>query len=101
MPVHYVPRKLEEVKERDSFISVVGRIEEVGEKFFILSDGSSKLEIVSEEEVEEGKLVRVFCSKVGDAWKADLVQDLSSLDLELFMRAEEIYRKAIEKPINT
>jgi hypothetical protein len=101
MPIHYVPRKIEDIKERDSFISIIGRVETVGDNFFILSDGKSRVEIVSEEGAEEGKLVRVFCSRVGDVWKADVVQDLSGLDLELFKRAEEIYRKTTEKTLNT
>jgi len=101
MPIHYVPRKIDEIKERDSFISIIGRVETVGDSFFILSDGKNKIEIVSEEGTEEGKLVRVFCSRVGDVWKADVVQDLSGLDLELFKRAEEIYRKTTEKTLNT
>jgi|GEM_PF-1609864 hypothetical protein len=101
MPVHYVPRKLEEIRERDTFISIVGRVEAVMDNLLILSDGKSKLEIFSEESVEENKLVRVFCSRIEGGWKADVIQDLSGLDLELFKRAEEIYKKATEKPINT
>jgi len=101
MPVHYVPRKLEEIRERDTFISVIGRVEAATDNFFILSDGKSKLEMFSEESVEENKLVRVFCSRIEGGWKADLIQDLSGLDLELFKRSEEIYRRATEKSINT
>jgi len=50
--------------------------------------------------VEEGKFVRVFCSRIGGLWKADLIQDLSKLDLEMFKHAEEAYRKAVEKTLN-
>jgi hypothetical protein len=100
MPVHYIPRKLGEIKERDFFVSLIGKILKAGENSFILSDGENKLEIVSEEKVEEGKFVRVFCSRIGGLWRADLIQDLSKLDLEMFKHAEEAYRKAVEKTLN-
>lgn len=94
MPVHYVPKRISEIKERDSFISVIGRVETVDDKFFVV-DGTQKIEIVCEKALERGKLVRVFCSRSEGRWKVDVVQDLEKLDLELFKRAEELYKKIV------
>jgi hypothetical protein len=94
MPVRYTPKKISEITERDSFISVTGRVETVGNNFFVVDDGQ-KLEVVSEEALERGKLVRVFCSRLEGRWKADIVQNLGELDLEMFEKAEEVYRKII------
>jgi uncharacterized protein YdeI (BOF family) len=92
---HYIPRKIAEITEKDSFVSLVGRIAAVGDNFFVLEDKSGKIEIAGEE-LESNKLVRVFCSRVEGGWKADIVQELNDINLEIFEKAEEAF-----KAINT
>jgi hypothetical protein len=59
---HYQPKKISSISKSDQKVVMVGKVLEVGENSFILEDDSGKAEIFSEESVEEGELIRVFCS---------------------------------------
>ncbi|MEM5829591.1 MAG: hypothetical protein QW040_02735 [Candidatus Aenigmatarchaeota archaeon] len=93
MVEHYLPRKISSISRIDSKVALIGKIAKVSENSFILEDETGKIEIFSEEEVKEGELVRVFCSLVDGKLKADVVQDLKGFDLNLFKKAEELYKK--------
>lgn len=94
MPVHYKPRKVSEIAKTDSRIALVGKVAELGDNFFVLNDDTGSMEITSEETVEKGKMIRVFCSNVDGQWKSDVIQDLKELDINLFKKVEELYSKA-------
>ncbi len=90
----YKLKKISEIDfNKDKKISVVGKILDVNEKFFVLSDGKNKVEILSEEKVEIGQIVRVFCSIEENKIKADIIQNLNGLDLNLYKEVEELYSK--------
>lgn len=92
--LHYKPRKISEINlKADSRVVVIGNVAELGENSFILDDGSAKAEIVFEGEVRKNKTVRVFCSIVENQLKADVVQSLEGLNLNLFKRVNELYNR--------
>jgi len=91
---HYKPRKISEISKTDSKIAIVGMVSSSDENSFILEDDSGKVEVFSEEEMEKDKTVRVFCSLVEGKLKADIIQDLKGLDLNLFKKVEELYRRS-------
>ena len=92
--LHYKPKRILEIDfKKDKKVAIVGRVLEVGEKFFIIGDATEKIEVESEEGVEEGEIVRVFCSIEENKIKADIVQRLDGLDLNLYRKTEELYKK--------
>ena len=92
--LHYKPKRISEIDfKKDKKVAIVGRVLEVGEKFFIISDTTERIEVESEESVEEGEIVRVFCSIEENKIKADIVQRLDGLDLNLYRKTEELYKK--------
>lgn len=93
MITHYKPRKISTIAETDSKVVLVGNIISTGKNSFILDDGESRAEIISEKPVEK-KFVKVFCSIVEDKLKADIIQSLEGIDLNLFKKVEELYNKA-------
>lgn len=91
---HYKPRKISSITKKDSKISIVGRVIDTKEGSFTLEDSTGKIEIASEEKVEKNEMIRVFCSFVEGNLKADVIQNLEGLDLDLFKKVEELYYKA-------
>lgn len=89
----YTPKKISDVKKSDARISVVGEVKSSGENVFMLEDDSGKMEIFSERPAQSGDLVRVFCTVVDGRLKADAVQSLNGLDLNLYQKVQELYRK--------
>ncbi len=96
---HYIPKKISQLTSKDSRISLVGNIIQSKENSFILDDGTAKAEISFEGELKgnegelKSKLVRVFCSIADEKLKADVVQPLEGLDLNLFKKVEDLYNK--------
>lgn len=90
---HYKPRKISSISNSDLKISLVGKVVDVLENSFILEDETGRVEIACEEKVEKGKLIRVFCLNFDGKLKADVIQDLKGLDVNLFKKVEELYRK--------
>lgn len=91
---HYKPEKISSITKKDSKISIVGKVIAINKNSFTLEDDSGKIELFSEEEIESNKVVRVFCSLVEGKLKADVIQILNGLDLNLFKKVEELYYKA-------
>jgi hypothetical protein len=91
----YKPRKVGSIEKDDTKFSLIGKVEDVKENFFILSDETGKVKIISNFRVEKNSLVRVFCSKVEDEIRADFIQNMEGLDLELWKKAESLYLRLI------
>lgn len=91
--VHHIPKKISEIKNSDSKISLIGKIIQADENSFILDDDSGKIEIFSEQAVETNKLVKVFCSVIEGRLKADVVQSLNGFDINLYNKVKELYRR--------
>ena len=77
----------------DKFISLLGKIINVGDNSFTLDDGTGKLQIDSEHAVRTNEIVRVFCS-LDNQWKADIIQDMAGMDLNIYKKVEELYSRA-------
>jgi len=92
-PQRYVPKKISEVKPTDSRVAVMGNIDLTNDNAFMIEDDSGKAEVFSENPVQAGQLVRVFCSVVDGRLKADAIQSLNGLDLNLYQKVQELYRK--------
>jgi hypothetical protein len=89
-----IPRKISEIEaDRDIRVRVAGRVEEIAPPGLILNDGARQ-EVVADPELTQslkvGDKVRVFCRVLplesGFELRAELIQDFSALD-------EELYRK--------
>lgn len=94
MPERYIPRKISEINKTDTRVAIIGTVVENRENSFILKDDKSEVEVESDKKPEKNKLVRVFCSVTNDKIKADIVQSLDGLDLNLFKKVEELYNKS-------
>ena len=93
--LHYKPKKISEIDTKtDARVSLQGKVSSILENSFVLDDGSAKIEIVSEIIPEQNKQVRVFCSILDEQLKTEVIQDLSSLDLDLFNKVKELYSKS-------
>ena len=93
--LYYRPRGISEInKKTDGKVAVVGKVVESRENSFVIEDGIAKVEIVFEGKVEKNKTVRVFCSITENQLKADVIQSLDGLDLNLFKRVKELYNRA-------
>ncbi|TAL47548.1 hypothetical protein EPN87_02680 [archaeon] len=90
---HYTPRKVSSITKTDKFISIIGKIASIGEDSFSIDDDTGKLEISSEHALKKGAVVRVFCS-FEKTWRADIVQDMSGMDLNIYKQVEELYSRA-------
>ncbi len=91
----YIPRKIASIEENDEKISLLGKVEEVGEDFFILNDETGKIKISSNFKVEKDSLLKVFCRKIEGELIADFIQNMEGLDLELWKKAESLYLRLI------
>ncbi len=91
---HYVQKQISEVSSKDSRVSIIGNVAAVGENSFVLDDGTGKIEILSDAQVEKTKLVRVFCSVVEEKLKADIVQNMEGLDVNLFKKLNSLYNSS-------
>ena len=89
----YIPKKISEIKETDGKVSVIGKIQESQLDSFVIEDETGKLELFSEQKVEAGNLVRVFCSLAEGRPKAEIVQSLNGFDINLYHKVEDLYRK--------
>ena len=115
LPERYMPRKFSSISKSDKRVSIVGKIVEVkaDSNSFVLSDATfnessggknkNKVEILLESEnsfnrekveKEKGKLVRTFCTLLGEHLKLDVLQPLDGLDLNLSKAVDELYEKA-------
>lgn len=100
---HYVKIKIEEINpETDSKIKIMGFVVDKKDDTVILDDGSKKAKVFVDnitivEKMNINQLIRVFGSTLptdeGFEIKADAVQDLSNLNINLYKKVEELYNK--------
>jgi hypothetical protein len=91
----YKPRKVASIEKEDSKFCLVGKVQDVGDNFFVLSDETGKVKINSNFKVEKGSLIRVFCSKSDEEIVADFIQKMEGLDFELWKKAESLYLRLL------
>ena len=92
----YKRKRISEISKDDLKIVVIGKIIEVKENSFVLTDGSGEMEIFWDGEVENNRYVRVFCTRVNDEFKADIVQPISEREAYLFKKFNELYKRVEE-----
>ncbi len=100
---HYVKKKIEEINpETDLKVKLLGFIVDKKDDTIILDDGSKKIKVFVDnplivEKMNINQLVRIFGSTLptdeGFEIKADVVQDLSNLNINLYKKVEELYNK--------
>jgi len=96
---NYEPKRISELDlNLDKKVCIVGNVEEMREDCnFILNDGNGKIEVVNDQKLDflqVGNKVRVFATNFEGKIKADIIQDMKNLDLELFNKVLELYKKA-------
>ena len=89
-----VDRQVSEIKPEDIRVKVTGTIVDVQGTRAVLDDGTGKLEMsLGELKAEPQKLVRVFgrvmAQEGGLELQAEILQDMSGLDLELMRKIRE------------
>ena len=102
-PSHYYKRKIEEINPENDFkVKVMGFIVDKKDDTLVIDDGSAKLQVFVDipniiDNINPNQLVRVFGSVVptdeGFEVKADIVQDLSDLNINLYKKVDELYNK--------
>ena len=100
---HYVKKKIEEINpETDLKVKIMGFVVDKKEDTVVLDDGSKKIKVfmdnpVISEKINVNQLIRVFGSTLptdeGFEIKADVVQDLSNLNIDLYKKVEGLYNK--------
>jgi uncharacterized protein YdeI (BOF family) len=88
---HYVTKQISDVSAKDTRVSIVGRIADVGEGSFVLDDDTGKIQVQADAQVEKNKMIRVFCSVIDEKLKADVIQSVDGIDLVLFKKVKELY----------
>jgi len=91
----YKPRKVASIENDDTKFTLLGKVIDVGEGYFVISDETGKIKINSNFKVEKGDLIRVFCSKFDEEIVADFIQNMNGLDWELWKRAESLYLRLL------
>ncbi len=100
---HYIKRKIFEINpDTDLKVSVLGFVVDKKDNTIILDDGSGKVEVFVDipemmDKINANQVVRVFGSTLptenGFEIKADIIQDLSNLNIDLYKKVEELYNK--------
>jgi len=101
LPERYVPKKIAQISKNDRRVSIVGTVVSSADDSFILEDDSGKIEVFFEKEnaegrekIEKDKVVRAFCTLVGEQLKLDIAQSADGLDLNLLKTVDDLYSKA-------
>lgn len=89
----YKPRKVSNIAKTDSRVALTGKVIKADENSLILDDTTGKMEIFFEGKVSKNSFIRAFCTVIGNQLKADIVQDLKDIDLNLLKKVEELYNK--------
>ena len=100
---HYVKKKIEEINpETDLKVKIMGFVVDKKDDTVILDDGNKKVKVFVDnpaivEKMNINQLIIVFGSTLptdeGFEIKADAVQDLSNLNINLYKKVEELYNK--------
>jgi hypothetical protein len=87
-----IPKKISDINpEKDIRVRIFGRIIDKNDGSFIIDDGSSKAEIVAEAgDFDVGDTVRVLTRVLpleeGYELRAEAVQDMSKMDIDLYKK---------------
>ncbi len=88
-----VPRKISEINpEKDIRVRVIGHIIDKSEGVLVVDDGSSKIEIITDQfdafDVDDA--VRLFCRVLplesGYELRAEIIQKINNLDMDLYRK---------------
>jgi hypothetical protein len=100
---HYNTKKITEINPENDFrVKVMGFIVDKKDDTIIMDDGSAKLQVFVDlpniiDTLNTNQLVRIFGSVMptddGFEIKADIVQDLSDLNVKLYKKVNELYEK--------
>lgn len=100
---HYLKKKISDINpEVDLRVKVLGFIVDKKGDTIVIDDGSGKIKAFVDtptimERIDINRLVRIFGSVLptedGFEVKADIVQDLSDLDINLYKKVDELYNK--------
>jgi RNase P/RNase MRP subunit p29 len=100
---HYIKRNITEINpEVDLKIKIMGFVVDKKENTFVIDDGNGKVKIFTDEaslldNININQLIRVFGSTLptedGFEIKADAIQGLSNLNINLYKEVEELYNK--------
>ncbi|MBI4014897.1 MAG: replication protein RepA [Candidatus Aenigmarchaeota archaeon] len=87
-----VPRKISDIApDKDIRVRLLGRVIDKGEGSVVIDDGSAKAEIITEQPAELGDVVRIIARvlplETGYDLRAEVTQDMSTLDMELYKKA--------------
>jgi uncharacterized protein YdeI (BOF family) len=76
-------------------ISVVGTVVKCGDSEFILDDGTGQLTVITLEEtpVSEKDIVRVIGKVYGETLEAEIVQNMNTLNMHLYLKMYELLKK--------
>lgn len=97
----YVEKKISELDEMDSNVRIIGFIVDKKDNIIVLDDGSSKIKIFTDatnviDNLEVNQLVGIFGSVIpvenGLEIRADIIQDLSDLDINLYKKVNRLYK---------
>ena len=100
---HYYKKKINEIHPENDFkVKVMGFVVDKKDDTLLMDDGSGKLQVFVDlpniiDTVNLNQLIRVFGSVMptdeGFELKADILQDLSDLNVNLYKKVEELYNK--------
>jgi len=99
---NYPKKKINEIDpDVDYKVKVIGLIVDKKEDTIVIDDGESKVRVFVDSDIFEKigihQLVAVFGSTLpsdrGFDIKADVIQDLTGLDLNLYKKVDELYKK--------
>ncbi|NCN38855.1 MAG: hypothetical protein COY38_04755 [Candidatus Aenigmarchaeota archaeon CG_4_10_14_0_8_um_filter_37_24] len=102
-PSHYSKRKISDINPANDFkVKVMGIVVDKKDDTLVIDDGSAKLQVFADlpniiDTISLNQLVRVFGSVMpvdnGFELKADILQDLSDLNVNLYKKVDELYNK--------
>jgi len=100
---HYVKRKIPEINpDVDLKVKILGFVVDKKDDTILLDDGSGKVKVFVDvpemmKKININQLIRVFGSTLPTdnefEVKADVIQDLSNLNIDLYKKVEELYNK--------
>src|SRR3989338_8856932 len=84
-----VPKSIAEIKGDEIRVRILGRVIDSADGVIVVDDGLGRAEIISDV-THPGSLVRIFCRVMqleeGYELQAEIVQDMSKLDMDLYKK---------------
>ena len=99
---HYIEKKISDLDEMDSKVRIMGFLVDKKENTIVLDDGSGKIKIFTDatniiDNLNINQFVRIFGSIIpvenDIELRADIIQDLSGFNIDLFKKTKELYNK--------